>query len=189
MRRTAQEGVFKVTVRGIPLTLYAGSVGSTLSEPALFFFLLGEVHKEPLRFLDIDEIHSVMGNVFGRLGDQDKKRFQLDGLEWSKMRAENASSAIRACFEAESTVTLSKAALRAAKSAAHTRGVDAARKFAQAKVTAAVVSMMPLIGRNQVAKMAELMNFAVPVQHGPPLMAEIGLPSPPHGTIQPGPAL
>jgi hypothetical protein len=91
MRRT-NTGAITLIYNKIEVRLDRGGVFAALSDKELFMCLCGMLHVEPFRFLDENEIHNALGELWLPLTYQESVRFLPDAEEWVTLRARNKKS-------------------------------------------------------------------------------------------------
>lgn len=141
------EACLSVRVRHVHLRLFDGA--SKRSPSNLFFLLLGELGRDPCRFLTFDEVFEAMEVVRGGLpvSTQEKDLF-LDSDFWCEQRRQNASC-LRPCrFEVVPVRVFTTVELRKLKRKVSEKATVTAIAAVEKRVSEAASAMMPIIGRS-----------------------------------------
>jgi hypothetical protein len=109
------------------LELSPGGCFADLSMRDLFFALVGVLHADPFRFINDDEIHVLMKEVFGTLTSSELKRYTSASEEFASLHARNARSPTPASVAYTMPLAIACSELASIKSQFYRRGVQDSR--------------------------------------------------------------
>jgi hypothetical protein len=143
----------------VELQIDPGGIFRDLSNKDLFMVMCGELHKDPFRFQNDTDIHTAMENLFGFLSLQECKRYTSDSDIWANFRKKNASSPAPATLSWTAPKRYTATEITNLRQNAYNKGFEHAKAAAQSVCSTTLPQMAPQLGRRQLLKLAEYMNF------------------------------